>query len=113
LASGSPFSGGLHTPEGVAVDGSGNIWMTDLGSGSVTEFSNSGSVLSGTGGYMGGLVAPKSLAVDGSGDVWVINSSSNAAIEFVGVSTPVITPIAAGLPATPTANGSSKLGTRP
>ena len=26
---------------------------------------------------------------------------------------PVITPIAAGLPATPTADGSSKLGTRP
>jgi len=39
--------------------------------------------------------------------------SSGDIIEFIGAATPVITPTAAGLPATPTADGSSKLGTRP
>jgi hypothetical protein len=34
-------------------------------------------------------------------------------LEFIGAATPVITPIAAGLPSAPTANGTSNLGTRP
>jgi hypothetical protein len=54
-----------------------------------------------------------SIAVDGSGDVWVANNPGNTVSELIGVATPVVTPIAAGLPVTPTADGSSNLGTRP
>ena len=58
------------------------------------------------------------MALDGSGNAWIGNSgypceAVDSVLEFIGVATPVITPIAAGLPATPTANGSSNLGTRP
>jgi hypothetical protein len=51
--------------------------------------------------------------VDGSGNVWVANYGYYSVTEIVGAAAPVITPIAAGLPATPTADGSSSLGTRP
>jgi hypothetical protein len=102
--------GGLF---GLAIDGSGDVWVT-LDGPLIAEFSNSASPISGRTGYRGGgLTASVSAAVDGSGDVWAVNLGSNMVVEFVGVSTPVITPIAAGLPATPTADGTSNLGTRP
>ena len=54
------------------------------------------------------------IAVDGSGNVWFTNHDSAGAVEeLIGAATPVITPIVAGLPLTPTADGSSNLGTRP
>jgi hypothetical protein len=34
-------------------------------------------------------------------------------VELIGLAAPAITPICAGLPATPTTDGSSSLGTRP
>jgi len=50
--------------------------------------------------------------IDGSGNVWVANNNSTIS-ELIGAATPVITPFVAGLPLTPTVNGSSNLGTRP
>jgi hypothetical protein len=91
----------------------------------VTEIANDGLILSGTTGYLGGYAGggldyPSGLAIDGSGNVWVTNYfldgntlNGNSVTEIIGVATPVITPICAGLPATPTANGTSNLGTRP
>ena len=90
--------------------------------GGVAELSNSGALLTSSGGYKSSTLSPFSsayaLALDGSGDVWVANSGSppsyvGGVSEFVGLAAPVITPIAAGLPVTPTADGSSNLGTRP
>ncbi|AEU35977.1 NHL repeat-containing protein [Granulicella mallensis] len=104
--------GGLNDTLQLAIDGSGNVWVANLAGNSVTELSNSGAFLSGANGYTStGLNEPFTIAVDGSGDVWVTNKTSMT--EIVGVGTPVITPIAAGLPVIPTANGSSNLGTRP
>ena len=135
VLSGSGFTGGgLSYPYVIAVDGAGNVWAPNTTGGSgadlngwISEMSNSGQAISGTTGYIGpsfngnaGAVnAPQNLAIDGSGDLWVTNTNSsssagNATVtEFIGAAVPVVTPIAAGLPATPTADGSSKLGTRP
>jgi hypothetical protein len=110
--------GGLKYPDAIAIDGSGNAWIA-LYSFGVVELSNSGSVLSGANAYAsGGGDNPWSIAVDGSGNVWVVylNGSpvgSTYVVQYIGAATPVITPICAGLPATPTANGTSNLGTRP
>ena len=94
----------LQAPYDVAIDGSGNAWIADYSG--LVELSSSGTLLFHTPGGVGRIVA-----VDGSGDVW--GSKGGSFVEYVGLSTPVVTPIAAGLPATPTADGSSKLGTRP
>jgi PKD repeat protein len=127
------YTGGGLTPElvvpaGMAIDGLGNVWVASRpnvvyeGKGNVSEFSNSGSLLSGPNGYTGGgtFPWPTAMAIDGSGDIWVTNfgycTSScpkPTVTELIGVAAPVITPLAAALPATPTVDGSSKLGTRP
>jgi hypothetical protein len=110
--------GGLNDPYSVAIDGSGNAWIANHNNpAGVSEFSNAGIALSPSTGYAGGgLKYPYAIAIDGSGDVWVSNivsGSNETVIELIGLATPVITPICAGLPATPTANGTSNLGTRP
>jgi hypothetical protein len=51
---------------GVAIDNSGNAWVSG-GGGVVTEFSNSGAVLSGANGYTG---AGGQLAIDKFGNIW-------------------------------------------
>lgn len=77
LATGTPY---LTSPEsggggGVAIDNSGNVWSLNPGSNSVTEFSNTGSVLSTIPYTGGGLSTPTSLAIDGSENVWITNSN--------------------------------------
>jgi hypothetical protein len=109
-------SGGLGYPLSIAIDGSGNAWVANdyTFPESVSELSSAGTALSPSNGYTGaGVEAPFSIAVDGSGNVWEADSGSTSVVEFIGVATPVITPICAGLPVTPTSNGSSNLGTRP
>jgi hypothetical protein len=115
---GSPLSsgftgGGITYSFGTAIDGAGNVWVANA-TDTISEISNSGEALSPVTGYMGaGLNQPFTLAVDGSGDVWIANGYGNSVTELIGIATPVITPIAAGLPSTPTTDGSSNLGTRP
>jgi streptogramin lyase len=109
------FTGtGLSGPNAISIDGAGNLWVANISGNSVTALSSAGAIL---GTYHGiGLFAPTGVAVDGSGNVWVGNSSTTASsflTEIIGLAAPVITPISAGLPVTPTANGSSNLGTRP
>ena len=105
---------GIGFPYGIAVDGSGNVWTANQNPYNITEFSSSGAILSGPNSYSySGLNLPTSIAIDGSGNAWVANNGNNTVSEFVGVASPVVMPIAAGLPATPTAGGDSKLGTRP
>lgn len=110
--------GGLKDPVSIAIDGAGNAWFANLAS--VSELSSAGVAISPFGyfstsfGYTGGVFSqPSSIAVDSSGDAWVANNGNSTVSELIGIAAPVITPICAGLPAAPTANGTSNLGTRP
>jgi hypothetical protein len=106
--------GGLNAPVGIAIDGAGNAWAPNFFGNTVTELSSAGAILSGTGfSTGGGLNQPLGIAIDSSGNVWVTSLGGNSMTEIIGVGTPVITPIAAGLPVIPTTDGSSNLGTRP
>jgi hypothetical protein len=67
--------GGLSGPGCIAIDHAGNAWVPSRSGNSVVEFSNSGSILSGTNGYTGGgLATPSGIAIDGAGNVWVTNA---------------------------------------
>ncbi|HEY1742753.1 MAG TPA: hypothetical protein VGG18_06270 [Granulicella sp.] len=57
-----------------------------------------------------GSLAPH-LAKYGSDEGWVANTTS--VTEIIGVDTPVIPPISAGMSVIPTTDGTSNLGTRP
>jgi hypothetical protein len=104
--------GGLRGPNAIALDGAGNAWLANAFPNGVSELTNSGSSVSPSSGYSGATLPDNgTVAVDGSGDIW--HTYNDTVVEFVGAATPVITPIAAGLPVTPTGDGSSSLGTRP
>jgi len=125
--------GGLSNSMQEAIDGAGNIWVTNASSastGSVSEFNTHGAAISPTttgfaktteasnpAAYF--FAGAAGIAVDSAGNVWVGNTGSAGSpsepggvlTEIVGAAAPAITPIAAGLPAT--AGGVSKLATRP
>jgi len=113
-AIGTYTGGGIRGPYGIAIDGTGAAWVANFNGNNVSKISSGGTVISGTNGYKGGQMDdPYFVAIDGSGNVWVTCYGSASVTELIGAAAPVITPIAAGLPTTPTVNGTSSLGTRP
>ena len=79
--SGQYLSNGFSEPQGVAVDGAGNVYVTDTYHGAVKE-------ILAAGGYTSvqtlatGFIEPSSIAVDGAGDVFVIDPGSDAVKEI-------------------------------
>ena len=104
VVSGSPYSGGgLNRPQGIAIDGAGNIWVGNNGGNSISEFGSSGIAITGSSGLKGGgLSQPVAIAIDGSGNLWAPNNTltGNSITEFVGLATPVVTPLATNLEGT-------------
>jgi hypothetical protein len=117
-------SGGIDAPVGLAVDGSGIVWVANQDGANISAISPGPSssatptTLSpdGTsttnGGYSGGGVIsspaePTGIAVDPSGNVWVSISGGNyPVVEFIGIGSPTITPLADGV-------GADKIATLP
>jgi RHS repeat-associated protein len=78
-------NGKFHTPEGVGVDSSGNIWVADTTNNRVQEFSSEGTYITkmGTeGSGNGNLLKPKGVAVDSEGNVFVADTNNNRMEEF-------------------------------
>jgi hypothetical protein len=102
---GSPNAFSLYNAEGIALDGAGTVWVASAGGGvsptippSVLPIILGGSISvpSPTGYESPSLAAgPLRVGVDGSGNVWVL-LANNTVTEYVGVATPVVTPIALG-----------------
>jgi hypothetical protein len=116
----SPAYTGLTKPQYMAIDGGGNVWITNAVAalGSVYEFSNAGATLSPAPGFVHSTGESYGIAIDGSGNVWLGNYTGTASAttagfltEVVGAALPVVTPLAAGLPTTP--GGTSRIGVRP
>jgi hypothetical protein len=80
----------LNAPTALAVNSAGAIWVVNNGGNSITIFSNSGSVLSGSGYTRGGLSGPRFLAIDSSADVWITNAN-NSVSEFNSSGSPIST----------------------
>ncbi len=87
--------GGLNGPAQIAIDGSNRVWIANRDGNSLSAFKNSGAAISPTTGFQAtGLSNPRGLAIDGSGNVWLTNFTGNSVTEFIGIATPVATPIA-------------------
>lgn len=115
-AGGGATAGGLYfeTPRGLALDGGGTVWVASQGlSGtsslpagifplnvSLSDYTNAKP-------YAASSLSSGALrvAVDGAGNAWVL-LADNTVTEFVGVATPVVTPLALGLK-------NKKLATKP
>jgi DNA-binding beta-propeller fold protein YncE len=92
----------LQHPQGIAIDGSGHVWITNILGSSITELAGSaatpptspGQILSPTAGWAldAGLSYGYAVAIDASGNLWVPNFTTNTLTEIVGLATPVKTP---------------------
>jgi hypothetical protein len=85
--------GGVNDPNGIAIDTSGNIWVTNRNAGSLSELSSNGTPISGSSGYTGGGLGNSQSAsaltvIDGSGNVWVMNAN-NSLSEFSSAGVPI------------------------
>jgi len=74
----------LVSPYGVAMDASGNAWVTNEGGFSVTKINANGVVASGSTGYTGSgsIAGPQGIAIDNNGAVWVANTLGNSVVEL-------------------------------
>ncbi len=99
--------GGIDHPQGIAIDGAGRVWLTNYQDNSLSEVSGAndapiGAALSPASGFGSdaSLSEPYAIAIDASGNLWVSNHGNSTITQFVGVATPVKTPLA-GPPKSP------------
>ncbi len=83
--------------QGIAIDGTGNVFAANFRGDTLEELTNfPAAIISPSYGF--GLDAPLNeplgIAVDASGSVWVTNTGGNTITQFVGLGTPVRTPMA-------------------
>jgi hypothetical protein len=105
-AVGSYSGGGLSSPTALAIDGNGSVWVAN-GNGSLSHFSNGGTVISPSNGFVdSSLSTPTGIVLDGAGNVWISNGGNASITEFIGGAAPVITP-------TVSASSSNSLGVKP
>jgi sugar lactone lactonase YvrE len=79
---------GFYFPNGMAVDGNGDVFVADTAHNSVKEIvAVNGAVSSGSqvNTVGGGFSGPQGVAVDASGDVFVADAANNAVKEIVAV----------------------------
>jgi hypothetical protein len=72
--------GTMSTPWAIAIDASGNAWVTNEAGSTVTELSPTGNLLASP--TASGLFGAQGIAIDRSGNVWVANTAGNSVIEF-------------------------------
>lgn len=71
------ISGGFHHQASVAIDASGNVWVTNVGEDSVTELNSSGSLVGNFAPSGANLNRPVGVALGNSGNVWVVNNGNS------------------------------------
>ena len=79
------LGGGLTHPQGVAVDGSGNVFVADAGSNLVKEIPSGCTSDSCVRTLGSGFNSPKGITVDNSGNVFVADSGNAAVKEILAV----------------------------
>ncbi len=79
----------IHDPYGFAFDSSGDLWVSNLSSSTIVEFTPSQLAASGDptpavtiSSNASSLDDPSGVAVDASGDLWVTNTSNDTLVEF-------------------------------
>ena len=93
--------GGVYRPNGIAVDGAGNVWVANFVGNTLTELQGAngatpGQALSPSTGLGGdaNLREPYGIALDSSGNIWVSNFDASTITQFLGAAAPVKTPLA-------------------
>jgi RHS repeat-associated protein len=78
-------NGQFKKPEGIAVDGKGDVWVADSGNNRIEEFKPTGEflrVFGSEGSGDGQFKTPTGLAFDAEGDLWVTDSGNDRVQSF-------------------------------
>jgi len=86
---------GLTTPQGIAVDRSGNVFIADPGAGAIDEWSPGNSTAIPI--VFAGLSSPSGVAVDGTGNLFIVDTGNNTLKEWVASSNTIVTLVSSGL----------------
>ena len=90
----SPVTSGVTSPAGIASDFT-SFWVANSAtSGSLAKLVYGSSTPASPAAGFGTLNMPVGVAVDSSGSVWTANSGDNTVSKFIGLASPVTTPIA-------------------
>jgi len=79
-------AGQLRNPWGIAVDGNGDVYVTDAGNHRVQKFDREGNFMTQWGGFGnadGQFNFPYGIAVDGRGSIFVVDSSNTRVQQFL------------------------------
>jgi len=77
--------GGIHTPQGLAIDVTGNVWLANTNNTLTEMTAATGDFLTGSGGFSStALDGPLSLGIDTAGKIWV----SNCGLSCTGTTNP-------------------------
>ena len=88
-------SSGLRFPDGVAVDGAGNVYIADSYHSAIKEWTPDNNTVSTL--VPSGLDSPKLLAVDGAGNVYIADTYNYAIKEWIAAGNTVTTLVSSGL----------------
>jgi sugar lactone lactonase YvrE len=75
-------SSGLNQPNGVAVDGAGNVYIADTGNNAIEEWMVASDSVTTLVSSAQGLSSPSGVAVDGAGNVYIADTGNNAIEEW-------------------------------
>lgn len=75
---------GLSAPAGIAADQSGNLWIANTGSHSVTQLNTTGAVVAT---YASGQAGNGAIAIDGSGNAWAAANTSGSLLQITPAGT--------------------------
>jgi sugar lactone lactonase YvrE len=88
FGSGSALTGGtLDGPDAVAIDASGNVWVTNYYSGTVVEYSSSGTYVRTITLPGGTNSSPTGVVTDASGNVYVLGQTTGDVYEYSSTGT--------------------------
>ena len=100
LINGYNANASMNHPQGIAVDGAGSIWVANFRAAYLTQLASAtsatpGKAISPLPGWApdSKLFGAFAIAIDASGNIWVSNFNNDSITEFVGLATPVKTPL--------------------
>ena len=95
LAPISAITTGLSSPQCVAVDSTGNIYVANAGNSTVTKYASTGGAAILT--ISSGISNPYGVAVDSTGNIYVANAGGNNVLKYASTGGAAILTISSGI----------------